>query len=561
MKLRLWVITSALLVFSVFSFGQASPNDTSAPSSDPTSTAPASTPTNPPATDQDGAQASDQPAAAPNAPPATVQPANPDSVKHDGSKKDVDAIGNRKVGGRGMGNWYSLEGEIKMGKGYAQQVEASVKLIQDPVVNEYVNRVGQNLVRNSDAQVPFTIKVVDSDEINAFALPGGFFYVNSGLILAADEEAELAGVMAHEIAHVALRHPTNQATKAYLAQAGLGVLGGLIGGKTPSSTGQIIGAVGGFGLNSLFLKFSRSAESQADVVGSQIMARAGYNPIEMATFFGYLAQQAGGDPGKFATFMSDHPAPANREARVRQEAGLLGPVHLLATSGNLRKIQTQVSRLPAAPTTAPLAQNQAPTSGQPIDPASGLSIESPSSQFHVFRQSEGVYQLEQPNNWDAYVASGGYGVTIVPRGGFTTASSGRQNISYGVIVNHYVPFDGAVGASFVDPNGSMFGQTPLDEAASDLVRNILSANPYLTRVGNSTESSVMAGHPTLTVRLAGRSPDTGINERVTVLARQLPDDHVVYMLLIAPESEYAALTPTFDRMVRSFRGDERASHD
>ena len=119
--------------------------------------------------------------------PAPIQEPDDSKVKHDGSKNDVDAIGNRKVGGRGMGNWYSLETEIRMGKEYAQQVEASVKLVQDPVVTEYVNRIGQNLVRNSDAQVPFTIKVIDSDEVNAFALPGGFFYVNSGLILAADE--------------------------------------------------------------------------------------------------------------------------------------------------------------------------------------------------------------------------------------------------------------------------------------------------------------------------------------------------------------------------------------
>jgi hypothetical protein len=128
-------------------------------------------------------------------------------------------------------------------------------------------------------------------------------------------------------------------------------------------------------------------------------------------------------------------------------------------------------------------------------------------------------------------------------------------------VNHFVPFDGSVGTSFVDPNGSMFGQTPLDEATSDLVRNILVANPYLTRVGNQTESVSTTGHPTLTVRLSGRSPDSGVEERVTVVARKLPDDHVVYMLLIAPEAENAALTPTFDRMVRSFRSDERTSHN
>ena len=155
-----------------------------------------------------------------NTHPPVAQEADQSKVKHDGGEDDVDAIGNRKVGGRGMGDWYSLETEIKMGKQYSMQVENSVKLVQDPVVNEYVNRIGQNLVRNSDAKVPFTIKVIDSDEINAFALPGGFFYVNSGLILAADEEAELAGVMAHEISHVCARHQMRQMTRANIAQLG-----------------------------------------------------------------------------------------------------------------------------------------------------------------------------------------------------------------------------------------------------------------------------------------------------------------------------------------------------
>src|SRR5690349_3063170 len=140
---------------------------------------------------------------------------------HDGSVRDISAIGNRNVGcGRGLGNWYSIEGQIRMGKQFSQQVESQSKMITDPAITEYVNRVGQNLVRNSDSQVPFTIKVIDSDDVNAFALPGGFFYVNSGLILAADEEAELAGVMAHEIAHVAARHATRQMTRAQWANIG-----------------------------------------------------------------------------------------------------------------------------------------------------------------------------------------------------------------------------------------------------------------------------------------------------------------------------------------------------
>src|SRR6201981_3635806 len=182
--------------------------------------------------------------AAPADEPTSNQPVK---LKHNGSINDLDAIGNRNVGcGRGIGNWYSVESQVNMGRQYADQVDNSSKLIKDPVITEYVNRVGQNLVRNSDSKVPFTIKVVDADAINAFALPGGFFYVNSGLILAADNEAELAGVMAHEIAHVAACHIARQNTRGTLAQLApipLIMVGGGIGlaaqeaaGLAPSMT-------------------------------------------------------------------------------------------------------------------------------------------------------------------------------------------------------------------------------------------------------------------------------------------------------------------------------------
>ena len=220
---------------------------TPAPTQEPSAT-PGTTPPADSSTKADGASA-------PSAPPPVQEP-DDSRVKHDGSKKDVDAIGNRNVGGRGMGNWYSLESEIRMGKQYAMQVEQSVKLVQDPVVNEYVNRIGQNLVRNSDAQVPFTIKVIDSDEVNAFALPGGFFYVNSGLILAADEEAELAGVMAHEIAHVAARHGMRQMTRANWAQIGTIPLIFIGGGL-----GYGIYEASGLALPLTFMKFQRNFEA------------------------------------------------------------------------------------------------------------------------------------------------------------------------------------------------------------------------------------------------------------------------------------------------------------
>ena len=217
MKLRFSVISAALLVFGASaSFAQTqSTTDQTVSTGAPQSGQ--STPGQSTPDAQTGAASSSAQTPAQNTPPPVAEP-DPSKVKHDGGKDDVDAIGNRKVGGRGLGDWYSLETEIRMGKQYSMMIESSSKMVSDPVVTEYVNRLGQNLVRNSDAKVPFTIKVIDSDVVNAFALPGGFFYVNSGLILAADEEAELAGVMAHEIAHVCARHAMRQMTRGEYRQ-------------------------------------------------------------------------------------------------------------------------------------------------------------------------------------------------------------------------------------------------------------------------------------------------------------------------------------------------------
>jgi len=232
----------------------------------------------------------------------------------------VDAIGNRKVGGRGMGNWYSLETEIRMGKQYAMQVEQGVKLVQDPVVTEYVNRIGQNLVRNSDAQVPFTIKVIDSDEVNAFALPGGFFYVNSGLILAADEEAELAGVMAHEIAHVAARHGTRQMTRAQWANIGTIPLIFIGGG-----IGYGIYEAAGLGLPLTFMKFQRNFEAEADYLGLQYMYKTGYDPQAFISFFEKVQAKEKKKPGTLAKAFASHPQTPDRIEKSQQEIATILP--------------------------------------------------------------------------------------------------------------------------------------------------------------------------------------------------------------------------------------------
>jgi len=280
---------------------------TPAPPQDPTPTPPADS------------SSSGSDSAAPSGPPPIQEP-DDSKVKHDGSKSDVDAIGNRKVGGRGMGNWYSLETEIRLGKQYAMQVEQSVKLVQDPVVTEYVNRIGQNLVRNSDAQVPFTIKVIDSDEVNAFALPGGFFYVNSGLILAADEESELAGVMAHEIAHVAARHMTRQMTRGNWANIGTIPLIFVGGG-----IGYGIYEAAGLGLPLTFMKFQRNFEAEADYLGLQYMYKTGYDPQAFISFFEKIQAKEKKKPGTLAKAFASHPQTPDRIEKSQQEIATILP--------------------------------------------------------------------------------------------------------------------------------------------------------------------------------------------------------------------------------------------
>jgi predicted Zn-dependent protease len=313
------------------SSSSTAPDQGAAPANTPSSTQPSSPPQDPAPTPPQTPDSSASSNAAGSTPAQTpVQEPDDSKVKHDGSKNDVDAIGNRKVGGRGMGDWYSLETEIKMGKQYSMQVENSVKMVQDPVVTEYVNRIGQNLVRNSDAQVPFTIKVIDSDEINAFALPGGFFYVNSGLILAADEEAELAGVMAHEISHVAARHGMRQMTRANWANIGTIPLIFVGGG-----IGYAVYEAAGLGLPLTFMKFQRNFEAEADYLGLQYMYKTGYDPQAFISFFEKIQAKEKKKPGTIAKAFASHPQTPDRIAASQKEIATILPAktqYIVSTS-------------------------------------------------------------------------------------------------------------------------------------------------------------------------------------------------------------------------------------
>jgi predicted Zn-dependent protease len=253
-------------------------------------------------------------------PDKVIEPGSQWTSAKRGSIDDVNAVGNRDIGGRGMSNWYSNDTEIKMGRMYAMEIEKSTRFITDPVVTEYVNRIGQNIVRNSDCKVPFTIKVIDSDEINAFALPGGFFFVNSGLIVNADEEAELAAVMAHETAHVCAHHAVRQMTRMSYAQFGALPLI-MIGGWT----GYGVYEAAALSVPVTFMKFSREFEAQADYLGVQYMYRAGYDPQAFITFFEKIQALEKRKPGAVAKAFSEHPQTPDRILRTQDEIAHILP--------------------------------------------------------------------------------------------------------------------------------------------------------------------------------------------------------------------------------------------
>lgn len=277
---------------------------------------------------------------------------NPDKVIEPGSQKvnvkpgsidDVNAVGNRDIGGRGMGNWYSTNSEINMGRQYATMIEKSTKFITDPVVTEYVNRIGQNIVKNSDCKVPFTIKVIDSDEINAFALPGGFFYVNSGLLLNADEEAELAGVMAHETAHVCAHHVAREMTRLNYAQIGMVPVMIFVGGWT----GYGIYEGSQIALPVTFLKFSREFESQADYLGVQYMYRAGYDPQAFITFFEKVQALEKRKPGIVSKAFADHPQTPDRILHSQEEIARILPARdeYTVTTSEFDDVKARLARI------------------------------------------------------------------------------------------------------------------------------------------------------------------------------------------------------------------------
>lgn len=454
-------------------------------------------------------------------------------------------------------NLFSPVQDVEIGGKSAEEIERQLPIIEASAVQDYIGQIGQRLgevIQGPD--FPYQFKVTNLSDINAFALPGGFMYINRGLVEAASTEAELAGVMAHEMAHVALRHGTNQASKAYLAQAGLGVLGGLLGSK--DSTGQVIEAVGGFGLNAVFLKFSRSAEEQADIVGAQTLAKAGYDPEAMADFFEVMRNQAGRDPGKFEQFFSTHPAPSNRARRIEEEAELLGELRTVPPVGELEKIQRDLDRLPEAPSMQEVMQKGEGSSdtGSGGDTSTGVGktpdlgqIRPPSSRLKLFESRNGFFRIRYPENWTPTPADDGLGVTIVPDGGVVALDSGERSVVYGMIVGDFDP-------SASQSNDRRSERRPfsrndqLGQATNSFLRGLTRNNSYL-KLLRTSEDIILDGAEALSATLEGHSPVTDQQETVVVFTRALANEHLIYLIFVAPTQQYSELLDPLRRILSS----------
>ncbi|HEY7179763.1 MAG TPA: M48 family metallopeptidase [Blastocatellia bacterium] len=461
-------------------------------------------------------------------------------------------------GARREFNLLSPQQEMEIGRRSAVAVEKRLPLLSDAGVNEYVNRLGQGLVARAPGErYPYSVKIANISDVNAFAFPGGPIYITRGMIAAARSEGELAGALAHEIAHVALRHGACQASKTYLAQAGLGAMGGFAG---VDATTNIVAAIGGAGFNVVFLKYSREAEAEAVALGAQILTRAGYDPREMAAFFQALGRGERVEASQLRTFLDDHPYDwADRaEDRVARASGR--PPAPQAPSGDFQRIQTRIAELPGAYAGASIAR-RAPTviEEAPNRAAQNIAIEQPSSHLRDFWLHGGLLvQITYPENWLARPSSDDLGVTFIPPGG-VVETRGPSRLVYGAIISRYRPIGDNNLWTGLQPRSFRYigGRGELVEATNDLLDSALQNNPHLDFARGSDRRGSIDGEQVITLTLVGRSPATGRGERAQLYTRELEDGDIVYAIFVTPDDEYDNFRPVFDRMLRGLKINDR----
>jgi Zn-dependent protease with chaperone function len=456
-----------------------------------------------------------------------------------------------QTGARRAFNLFSPKQEIEIGRQSAIAVEKRLPLLSDAGVNEYVNRIGRALIARAPGErYPYNFKTVNIPEVNAFAFPGGPIYITRGAIEAARSEGELAGALAHEIAHVALRHGASQASKAYLSQAGLGAMGGFVGEGAASN---VIGAIGGFGFNTVFLKHSREAEAEAHALGAQILTRAGYDPREMTAFFQALRRGERVEASKLQMFLDDHPDDRAEHVFERPQASQV-------SADDFRRIQTRLAELPGAHDAMTIARRGPTVIEEALNRAAqSVKVERPSSRLRDYWRSGGFwFQVSYPENWQAYPSSDGLGVTFIPPGGAVEAR-GPSCLVYGAVINRYRPIgDNSLWTGLKQRSFRYVGgRGALVEATNDLLDSALQNNPHLDFARGSGRRGSIDGAPIIALTLVGRSPVTGRGERAQLYARELEDGDIVYAIFVAPDDEYDNFRPVFERMLRGLKINDR----
>lgn len=431
-------------------------------------------------------------------------------------------------------NKYKVSDDVKLGRQAAAEAEQQFPILNDPEATSYVSRVGQSLVRSipSEFQHPgfnYYFKIVNARDINAFALPGGPMYVNRGMIESAKDEGEMAGVMAHELAHVALRHGTAQASKAqkYGLLAGILGIGGAILGGPAGAAAQIAGQ----GVGVYFLKFSREYETEADILGSQIMARAGYDPMDLANMFRTIEQQGGSSGG----FMSSHPSPANRYNRIAQEAQYLRIENPIRNSRDFSRIQARLRGMGQAPSMEEIARGgqRYPTGentgNYPTNAPRGR-VEYPSTRYQTYDVFGGGVRVAVPSNWRELPS--GDSVWFAPEGAY-----------------------GQYQGSAVFTHGVNFGvaQTQsrnLQQATNEFLRSLAQGNGNM-RQRTGLQRTTLSGRTAYTTSFTNVNEATGQAESVTVVTTQLRDGRLLFMIAVAPENEAGNFQNAFRTIMRS----------
>jgi Zn-dependent protease with chaperone function len=427
-------------------------------------------------------------------------------------------------------NSYKVSDDVKLGQEASAEVRKELPLLNDSRVEEWAEDIGAVLVRAIPAEFQhpefhYTFDVVNQKEINAFALPGGPMYLNRGMIEAAKTEGEVAGVMAHEISHVALRHGTAQATKGQGA-AILGTLGQIGGAIIGGGLGQILSTGSQLGAGLKLMQYSREFESQADILGAQILARAGYNPLEMANMFRTIEKEgSGGGP----QWMSSHPNPGNRYNAITAEAKTLR-VQGNANSGQFQSIQARLGGMSPALTAEQIAKGQKTGGGGTATTGTRtVRVDPPATSYRTRNPTE-FLRVSVPTNWDEVEARDG--VTYAPNGGFFRADNGGTAFTHGVQI------------------GVSQGSGNLQRDTQRLVNTFAQSNPNL-RQQTALQRDTVAGRTGYTTILSNVSEVTGQRERIALSTAQMRDGSLLYVVGVAPQTEAQAYDPAFRRVRQS----------